>query len=146
MATAESTWDAARRLLVTRLQGTVGTDDVRRWIDGLHRELDRIADDTRFNIIVDLHGYEPGDLGAHKEMRTVVPLTLTRYGFRTAFFDLFDPVDVPLERTRGITCVAAAHVHHDADKMDEYNHRIGRPNERFFTDYRAAEAWIEALG
>ncbi len=145
MATAESTWDASRRLLVTRLQGTVSVDDVRHWKASLQRELDRIEDNAQFKLIVDLYGYAFRDIGAHKEMRIVIPLTLASYGFRTALLDLFDPVDLPLQKTRGIACIAAAYVHHDLYRMQEYNRQIGRANERFFTDYGEAEAWIQAL-
>ncbi len=140
-----STWDARRKLLVTRLGGDVDLDDVRRWKDALARELDRIDDQTAFKMIVDLRGYEVRDLAAHKEMRTVIPLTLADYGFRTALLDVFDPVDLPLRQVRGITCIAVAHVHHDADKMTLYDDRLGRENERFFTDYARADAWIEAI-
>jgi hypothetical protein len=138
----ESTWDAARRLLVTRLQGLVGVDDVRRWVDSLHAALGQIEDNSAFKLLVDLRGYDSATLDAHKQMRVVVPGVLARHGFRTALLDLFDPVDVPLTRTRGITCVVVAHVHHNADEMAEYDRRLGRANERFFTDLALAERWI----
>jgi hypothetical protein len=138
----ESTWDAARRLLVTRLQGHVGVEDVRRWVDSLHAALGQIEDNSVFKLLVDLRGYDSATLDAHKQMRVVVPGVLARHGFRTALLDLFDPVDVPLTRTRGITCVAVAHVHHNADEMAEYDRRLCRANERFFTDPVLAERWI----
>ena len=144
-AVAETGWDAEAATLATRLGGEVSLADVRRWKESLERELARIPDGARFRMIVDLTGYDVGDLEAHKEMRVVVPLTLAAYGHRTALLDLFDPVDLPIGTTRGITCVAVAHVHHDAEKMRQYDERIARDDERFFTDAASAEAWIRGI-
>ena len=36
-------------------------------------------------------------------------------------------------------------VHHDADKMAEYERRIAKPDQRFFTDRSAAERWLATL-
>jgi hypothetical protein len=142
MITAESQWIANHNLLITRLQGPVDREDVHRWKASLEQLLNRIDNYGWFKIIIDLHGYEPGTIATHKEMRSIIPLTLAAYGLRTALLDLFDAVDLSLQKTRGISCVAAAHVHHDAEKMEEYDRRIGRTHERFFTDYYQAEAWI----
>lgn len=142
---ADTTWNAHAHTLVTRLRGAMTIDMVRLWREGLAHALEGLTDDTRFKLIVDLRDYEPGDMAAHKEMRVVIPLMLAEHGFRTALFDLFEPVDVPARMTRGIVCVAVAHVHHDAGKMEEYNTRLGRERERFFTDYPAAVSWIEGV-
>lgn len=145
ITTAETTWDTAENLLVTRLQGDITVEDVRRWQTSLQSALSQIAPEGEFKLIVDLYGYELKDIAAHKEMRTVIPLTLADYGFRTALLDLFDPVELPLHKTRGIICQAVAHIHHDAYKMAEYERRLGRANERFFTDYEQAKEWIQTI-
>ncbi len=142
---AEGSWDAAASLVVARLAGTVSVEDVRRWKGSVERALARIEAGSRFRLIVDLRGYEFAEVAAHKEMRTFVPLTLALYGFRTALLDLFEPLDLALERTRGIICFAAAHVHHDPDKIAHYAQRLARPCERFFTDRGEAEVWIRGL-
>ncbi len=122
---------------LARLQHRVDRHGGAQGGDGIHQ--------TAFTMIVDLRGYEVRDIAAHKEMRTVIPLTLADYGFRTALLDLFDPVDLPLRPARGSICIAVAHVHHDADKMTLYDDRLGRENERFFTDYATADAWLQAI-
>ncbi len=131
---AEGSWDAGASLVVARLAGTVSVEDVRGWKRSVERALARIEAGSRFKLIVDLRDYEFAEIAAHKEMRTFVPLTLARYGFRTGLLDLFEPLDLALERTRGIACFAVAHVHHDPDKIAYYALRLGRTCERFFTD------------
>ena len=145
ITTAETTWDTARKILVTHLHGDITIETVQRWQASLQDALSQIEAKGEFKMIVDLYGYELKDIAAHKEMRTVVPLTLADYGFRTALLDLVDPVELPLQKTRGITCRAVAHIHHDAYKMAEYERRLGRENERFFTEYDQAVAWIQMV-
>lgn len=142
MNSTQTCWDASQALLVTRLQGAVQATAVEQWADTLQRTLAHLADNTSFKLIVDLYGYEPQTLSAHQAMRTVIPLTLARYGFRTALLDLFEGADLPVTQERGIQCTAVAHVHHEVDKMTEYEHRFGCAAEHFFTDYQQAEAWI----
>lgn len=142
MKITETRWDAEQALLVTRIQGAVAATTVEQWADNLQSTLAHLADNTSFKLIVDLYGYEPQTISAHKAMRTVIPLTLARYGFRTALLDLFESADLSLAQERGIQCTAVAHVHHEVDKMTEYEHRLGRATERFFIDYQQAEAWI----
>jgi hypothetical protein len=137
-----SHWDEHTQIFTVRLNGAVMVADVRKWKDGVQAELAKIPDGTAFKIIINFYGYEMAEIDAHKEMRNFMPLLLADYGFRTALLDLFDPIDLPLQKTRGIQCVAVAHIHHDAGKMNEYDRRLGRANERFFTDAVAAEAWI----
>jgi hypothetical protein len=145
ITTAETTWDAAQKLLVTRLQGDITVEVVRRWQASLQSVLNQIEANSQFKMIVDLYGYELKDIAAHKEMRTVIPLTLANYGFRTALLDLFEPLELPLQQTRGIICQAVAHIHHDAYKMAEYERRLGWENERFFTEYEQAAVWIQKI-
>lgn len=144
-AVCGATWDAGRRLLETRLTGAVDHADVRAWQDGLARELARVPDGASFKLLNDLRGFDPVTIDVHKAMREVVPRLLAAHGMRPAFVDLFDsPPEVTVTTTRGITCTAFANVHHDEDKMQSYERRIGRPDQRFFTDRAAAEAWLDA--
>lgn len=138
-------WDRQTQILTVCLNGPVGVTEVRMWKDGVQAELAKIPDGTTFKIIINFHGYEMAEIDAHKEMRSFMPLTLADYGFRTALLDLFDPIDLLLQKIRGIQCVAVAHIHHDAGKMNEYDRQLGRGNEGFFTDAAAAEAWILKL-
>ncbi|HEY9741194.1 MAG TPA: hypothetical protein V6C90_11960 [Coleofasciculaceae cyanobacterium] len=146
MNTVESTWDASSKLLVTHLIGNVSVDDVRLWKESLNRELDRIFDNTNFKLIVNLYGYEPLSIFVHKEMRSIIPLMLAGYALRSALLDWFAPVDLPIVKTRGISCIAVAHIHHDLHKMHGYDKKLGRANQRFFTDYTKAAEWIYAIG
>jgi hypothetical protein len=145
MATFESSWDAARRLLITHLTGTATVADVCAWRASLEQALAQIDDGTSFGLVSDLSGYAFAEIAAHKELREIIPRTLAAYGLRTALLDLFEGSDLPLQTTRDIRCIAAAHIHHDTYKMQGYEQQIGRANERFFTTRAEAEAWIVSL-
>ena len=141
-----SRWDPERGVLVTELEGTVDVEAVRTWRAGLQAEVDRIPDGTSFKLLLDLTGYEPADLDAHKEMRMVVPDLLVAHGLRPAFTDLLPEAPEPELRTeRGVVCVAFANVHHDETKMTHYEERIATTTQRFFTSRSAAEAWLATV-
>jgi hypothetical protein len=139
-------WDAADGVLISHLAGTINVADVERWKAELGAAVAVMPDGTSFGLLSDLSGYEPAGLEAHKAMRTVIPLLLAEHGFRTGLVDLVGAEDPAVTTRRGITCVAVAHVHHDAGKMALYDERIGRATERFFTDPVAALAWVRAAG
>jgi hypothetical protein len=145
MKTIESYWDAANHLLFTRLQGMVDSADVAHWKTLLDAALAQIEYHSRFKVLVDLSHYEYASLDAHKSMRVVIPLRLAQYGLRTRLLDLVEAGELELQRTRGIRCVAVAHVHHDAEKMTLYQAQVGSANEGFFSDADQAETWIRAL-
>ena len=143
----QSAWDAATGTLRTELRGAVTLADVAAWQEGLHREVGRIPANRGFKLLLDLRGFEPVDLDAHKAMRNVVPELLASHGMRPAFLDLFEgPPDVPITTTNGVTCLAFANVHHDETKMGDYERRIATASQRFFTDRDAAEAWLAGIG
>lgn len=144
MAVFESTWDAARGLLIARLSGAATVADVRGWRASLERALARIEPGGSFGLISDLSGYALAEIGAHKHMREVIPRALAAHGLRTALLDLFEGAELPLQTSRGVRCVAAAHVHHDVSKMQGYERLLGRAGERFFTARAEAEAWVLA--
>lgn len=143
MKSINSNWEPESGILRTELRGTVTSQDIEFWRDGLYRELNRIPDNSRFLLLLDLHGFEPENLETQKTMRNVIPEILAAHGMRPAFIDLFD--DKPEMRiflTRGIQCIAFANVHHDPAKMDNYEKKIAKPEQRFFTDPHAAEEWL----
>jgi hypothetical protein len=137
-------WDAAGGVLVSRLSGTGCVADVERWKVGL-AAVAAIPDGGSFRPLSDLSGYEPAGLEAHKAMRTVIPLLLAEHGFRTGLVDIVGAEEPPITTTRGITCVAVAHVHHDTGKMALYQERVRSANESFFTDAIAAQGWLSQM-
>jgi hypothetical protein len=132
-------------VIEARLTGTVTVADVERWKASLEQRIAEVPDGGAFALLVDLRGYEPADLDAHKAFRTTVPGILARHGFRPGFAELLG-TDVEVTTTRGVRCVAHANVHHDAQKMGDYERRIGRANERFFTSIVDARTWIRSSG
>lgn len=141
----DTMWNAEQRLLSTTLTGMTSTEDVAAWRLTLDRALEKVPDDGVFKLLVDIRGYEPANPEAHKAFRVVIPMLLADYGFRPGFLDLYPEAELAIRRLRGVTCIAHANVHHDAGKMATYEQRLGRANERFFTDIRKAEAWIAAV-
>jgi hypothetical protein len=136
-------WDGSGRLLVARLSGTITDADVLRWAEEIQAALAQIPDGATFKLLSDLFGYEPAGLEAHKAMRGVVPGALAAHGFRTGLIDMVGAPEPAITTTRGVRCVAVAHVHHDANKMALYDERVGRAAERFFSSREAARAWVE---
>jgi hypothetical protein len=146
MTTLDTEYDPATGILRTRLQGVVDADDVRTWAAGLRARLAAIPDGRPFKLMVDLIGYEPRDIAAHKEMRLEVPYLLARHGLRSAYADLYpEEPEVEVSVERGVYCVACANVHHDPVKMGDYEARIATPKQRFFTDRGQAEIWLNSL-
>jgi hypothetical protein len=116
-----------------------------RWEASLQQALAQIEENGSFTLLVDLTGYELQDMAAHKAMRVVIPQLLAAYGLRVALLDLFPEAEVTLTCTRGIVCRAVANVHHDLDKMAEYERTLGRAHERFLTNTEDARAWLFSL-
>jgi hypothetical protein len=144
-AFTSSVWEVQHRLISTRLTGDIHLEDVARWEAGLQEVLAQVEDHGGFKLLVDLSGYELQDMAAHKAMRVVIPQLLASYGLSSAILELFPEAMVTLTRTRDIVCQAYANVHHDVDKMTEYERTLGRANQRFFTDGEAARAWLLSL-
>lgn len=143
---SESVWDPSDRILRTRLTGTVTVYEVELWRRELSRAVAEIPAHSDFKLLFDLHGYEPADLAAHKAMRGVIPELLASHGLRPAVLDLFDDQpEVSVTTADGVRCIAFANVHHDPAKMADYERRIAKPNQRFFTERDAAEAWLAGL-
>jgi hypothetical protein len=144
---AETTWIPEKQLVVTHLSGEAEQTGIETWEASLQEALAQIPDDSTFRILVNIHGFQAADLEAHKTFRTIVPLTLAAYGWKVGYVNLFEEEakNLVYTSTRGIKCVAAAHCHQDATKIERYQTRFGRPNEQFFTDPEQARRWLESL-
>jgi hypothetical protein len=138
-----SHWDDTLSILQTELKGPVTREDVDIWKRNLLAELDRIPDGRLFRLLLDLNGYEPVDMEAHKAMRLVIPDILLHHGMRPAYADLYDdPGELHVSMFRNRRCFAFANVHHDENKMKQYDIKIGRADQRFFTDPDKARQWL----
>lgn len=142
-AAVQAHWEPGSRLVVARLSGLIEVVHAHAWSSALARAVAAVPDGGAFALLLDLHGYEPADLDAHRAMREVVPRLLARHGMRPAFVDLFDEREEPvIGLDRQVRCIAFANVHHDAQKMARYRERIERVDQRFFTDAASARAWL----
>ncbi|MBL8032480.1 MAG: hypothetical protein JNJ69_02180 [Leptospiraceae bacterium] len=136
-------WNAATGIVTTTLSGPVDVADVKLWRRGLEATLAALPSDSRFRIYVNFFGLAPQSVEAHKSYRAVIPLTLSRYGWRVGYLALFPEADnLPVTTTDGIRCTAAVHVHQDTYKIEEYDRRFGTGIERFFSDPHEAETWL----
>jgi hypothetical protein len=137
-----TSWDATSKILVTTLRGKVNEEDVDSWEASLTNTLASIPDGTRFKILVNLHGFEAENMDVHKRYRTIMPLLLAQYGYRIGYLDMFPEAEIELHHTRGIRCIAMANVHHNADKMNDYQRRFANVHEHYFTEPEDAWNWI----
>jgi len=141
-----SEWLPDNHLIVSELYGDLNASDIEEWEGSLSEALSEIKDNGHFRILVNMFGFKATDLDAHKRFRGIIPLTLADYGWKVGYVALFEESKTMTFRNiRGKTCIAAAHVHQDATKMEQYELRFGKANERFFTDPDAARSWIETL-
>lgn len=142
MPAFEVTWDAASRLLTTRVRRSLSVEEVVEYSGALSRVLAAIPSETSFLWLSNSTGYEAlANRAAHDIYRTVVPRTLAEHGFRTSLLDLYEG-EVSVTCTRGVTCAAIAHVHQDVEKMLVFDRRFGRDNERYFSDESEGRRWL----
>jgi len=141
-----TTWEPENQLISTHISGQVDMEDVERWEQTLFNALDQVAENGTFKIFVNLHGFKANNFEVHKRFRNIVPLTLSKYGWRVGYLDLFEEAaNLPISVTRGIRCRAAVHVHQDETKINLYESSYSRDNEHYFTDPRTAEQWIREI-
>lgn len=141
-----SHWNEQKKLIITRIAGEVDRNDIEKWTMSLLSSLKQVPTQSEFKILIDLFGFRALDLEVHKKFRTVIPLTLARYGWKVGYVALFDEgTSLSLSTEDGIKCVAAAHVHQDETKMEKYQSLFGTDKEAFFTDPLIAERWLEQL-
>lgn len=143
----QTRWYPEKRLIVTHISGDIAISDIELWEESFKGILDQIEDNTTFKIFVNMYGFKAVNIDAHKRFRGVVPLTLSSYGWKVGYIDLFEEEARTLiyTNTRGIQCVGAAHSHHDETKMDLYQTRFSSEREHFFIDPTLARHWIESL-
>lgn len=138
-------WHSSHQMLVAKLSGKLNAEDVRHWNNLLLRATDNLHDNSVFKIVVDLHGFEAEDMEVHKQFRTIIPALLADYNYRIGYLDMFPEAKVELNQTRGISCIAMANVHHNVEKMLDYQTRFSKTHEQYFTETEPALAWIKNL-
>ena len=141
-----SKWFDSKKLLVTRISGRVNFSDVLKWENSLNQALLEIQDNDIFKIYVNLFGLKAKDVETHKKFRNIIPVTLSKYGWRVGYLDLFEEAnDLKLSYTRGIRCLGAAHVHQDKSKINKYQFFFEKDNEAYFHNPILASKWINEL-
>ncbi|WP_370090406.1 hypothetical protein [Ekhidna sp.] len=146
MDNLSSIWWEDGKMLLTKLSGDVGICEIQIWENCLKDALNQIADNSKFKMFVNLFGFKADSVEAHKYYRSIIPTTLSHYGWRIGYLDMFEEAnDLELTNTRGISCVGAAHVHQDASKIDKYQELYATDREQYFTDPDQAYHWIEDL-
>jgi hypothetical protein len=140
-------WFPEEKIIDTRLCGLSSLQDIEQWEASLHFALKQVEDGGSFKIMVDLFGFCATDFEAHKRFRTVIPVTLSQYGWKVGYVDLFNDEQEKLRyvNTRKIKCVAAAHAHQDETKIGLYERSYSCHNEHFFTDPVMARRWLKGL-
>jgi hypothetical protein len=146
MIVTKSEWLPEEKLVITQISGQVDIAEIEAWNHSLQEVLCLIEENGKFKIFVNLHGFQAANLEAHKRFRTIVPATLANYGWKVGYLDLFDEAaNLPLTYTRGISCLAAVHVHQDETKIEKYDSMFGKETERFFTDPALGDRWIRSV-
>ena len=137
-------WFAEKNLVVTKISGELNKADIAQWEHSLYHCLTKLKNGTELKMLIDMYGFKAIDLEAHKFFRTVIPLMLAQYGWKVGYLDMFEEEAASIQyfRYRGVQCIAAAHTHQDASKMELYENRFGRENEHFFSDPYHAARWI----
>lgn len=140
-------WFPETKTIDTHISGSVNFSGVEQWEASLHRALSQIENNGVFKIMIDLHGFKAIDLDTHKRFRTIIPLTLSQYGWKVGYTDLFEEEagSIQYMNIRGIQCIAAAHVHHDDTKIGLYERSYSRSNEHYFTDPAEARNWLQHI-
>lgn len=141
----DTTWHPDQRLIITTLRGKLKVCDLSYWEESLHTSLKQIGDQSEFKILVNLYGFEAENFLIHQEYRTIIPLLLADYGYRIGYLDMFPEANLIVKNIRGIQCIAMANVHHDEEKMADYEMRFGKSNEKYFTEYETALNWITTV-
>jgi hypothetical protein len=139
-------WDEPRTLLITRIRCPPVPMEITPYRDTLRGALARISPGATFVWLSSAVGYDPWEnRPGHAELRSLLLVTLATYGFRTSLLDLYEGVDLPIMRRRGVTCRAIAHVHEPRARVDASNEQFGRPNEWYFSDEGVALEWLAKL-
>ena len=146
MKNIQTKWDDKRKILRTTLSGEVNEADIIAWENGLYEEAEKIPAPTQFKVIIDFRNYKSLNIPIHQKQRKVMPYFLRKYGHKVAFVKLYNNESSEHALSGGLetSILKVAHIHHDVEKMRLFEEQIGNERERFFSDLKAAEAWIEA--
>lgn len=145
MIRTHTTYDPKQNLLITELSGEIAQPDLEDWQKKLNAVLDIIPAQTKFKVLVNLYGFKAADLATHKQFREIIPRTLAGFGWYTGYLRMFPEADVRVHSTSGRYCVAAAHVHDDEEKINNYARNFTMKNEGFFSDPDKARTWIDSI-
>lgn len=135
----------AQKLIVTELSGNLDGNDIEDWESSLRSVLGKLSAGTKFKVLINLHGFKAVNLEAHKKFRVIVPKLLAEYGWYVGYLRMFPEATLMITSTNDIHCLAAAHVHHDKIKIQNYAEKYSMHNEAFFTDPEKAKEWIESI-
>lgn len=138
----QTSWHPIERLIVTRLNGKVSINDIQAWERDLMKTMDSIPNNSSFKMMVDLSDFEAVNTEAHKYFRNIIPLLLADYHYRIGYLDMFPEASIQLSKKRGIECIAMVNVHHNEEKMTDYQLRFSNVREQYYTNRDKAMKWI----
>jgi hypothetical protein len=141
----QTSWHPNEELIVTRLNGKLGIDDIIHWEKDLLQTMEHIPNDISFKILVDLSEFEAENMDVHKYFRNIIPLLLANYSYRIGYLKIFPEANIQLNKIRGITCIAMANVHHNQEKMTDYQLKFSNTYEQYFTNADKAMKWILSI-
>ncbi len=141
-----SDWYPADQLIITQISGDIEMQDVVYWEKTLHDALGQVGDSETFKIFVNLDGFKATNLEAHKYFRDIIPLTLANYGWKVGYVNMFpeESAKLTITRQRNVQCIAAAHCHQDAGKIEKYEQLYSSEDEHYFTHAESALHWIRS--
>jgi hypothetical protein len=145
MKKLETLYLDSENLIVTHLTGELDTPDINEWNASLERTTMQLQPNTKFKILVNLHGFKALNFDAHKKFRVVIPTMLARYGWYVGYLRMFPEATVTISSKDDIYCIAAAHVHQDETKINNYSDNYQMKNEGFFTDPELARKWLDSI-
>ena len=133
-------------LLTTRVRSPLVLADLTPYRDALHAALAHIPSGCTFVWLSSAAGYDASqNQDVHEELRAILPVALSAHGFHTSLLYLYDGVELPIRRSRGVACRAVAHVPSYRENVDRLNDQLGRPCERYFRDIGHAVTWLAHL-
>lgn len=141
----QNSWLPNEQLIVTRLSGKLGIEDIIEWEKDLLKTMEYIPDEMSFKILVDLSDFEAENMEAHKYFRNIIPQLLADYSYRIGYLNMFPEVSIQLTKKRDIECIAMANVHHNEEKMSDYQFRFSNQHEQYFTNTDKAMKWILSI-
>ena len=141
----DSIWFPKKKLIETKISGLVKEKDIIIWKDSLIAVLNKLEDGEVFKIFINTYGLETENLITQKAYRSIIPLMISNFGWKVGYTMLYEHQEslLSIQNIRGIQCKAAAHLHHDKIKMDYFDKKFGNNRERFFSNPKSAEHWID---